>query len=753
MRLLILVSLFTFFAGTSAFGQLSKTKLKELLTELDDRDMSPKNRATTLLRIAGHFLNVYKPDSAQLFLDKTEAMLNEIPAVLTWLTVEQQRMYFERGNKDSAKRVTFSYIAEVRAHGKETDAASMFFHLGYNMRRWLPKKMIVRSEVLACFDSARVYQRKLGARTAEVQTITEIADYLYTEGAFAESEKQIKEAIAIQTAIGDSSVFMGYEQLHRIYMARGQYTQASAHMYTCIDLMRKSGDLSLTGLFYANLAYMYKEMGDIRKSISWYRTAIGELKSGVDTYGQFYTNLQAVLYSTVNALAELLMKQGKSQEALDMIHSLKKDFPPDSPILQSKMAHGLAYCYQGLGDYTRAEQHYRQMIGLLEQNIRTETPEVIAKAYYDVGHFYTIAGRYEAARPYLEKALPESNHFSTAAIIRDTYLSLFKVDSAAGHYHKAIANFQKHVHLRDSLFNGRKAIEMEELALRYETSEKEKSILDLKSTEKLHLAELDRMSFTRKVIVGGTGILLVLFGLLFHQYSQKKRSNVILEAKQDEIGAQNLSLQRLVREKEWLLKELHHRVKNNLHLIASLLNSQSVYLKDANALHAVRDSQNRVQAMSLIHQKLYIADDVASIDMPVYIHELVRYLEDSFDTKHVLFKLELEPVHLNIFHAIPLGLIINEAVTNAIKYAFAGEAEGVILVALKNVSNEACMLTISDNGVGLPATVSPERPSSLGITLMHGLSQDISADFQMNGQNGVTITVCFNKNNVPTVRI
>ena len=239
-----------------------------------------------------------------------------------------------------------------------------------------------------------------------------------------------------------------------------------------------------------------------------------------------------------------------------------------------------------------------------------------------------------------------------------------------------------------------------------------------------------------------------------------------MEAQQQEINRKNESLERLVgekqhlldekqhlledkedllQEKDWMLKEIHHRVKNNLQVISSLLNTQADYLRDPAALAALRESQNRVQAMALVHQKLYQSDSVALVNMQEYIREITERLLESFDCLDtVREQLDVAPVELDVALATPLGLIINEVITNALKHAFPQRRPGTLRVSLQPIGARRYELRIADDGVGLPAGFDPARSPSLGLTMITGLSKQINGALAIASAGpGVQLTVQF----------
>jgi two-component sensor histidine kinase len=208
------------------------------------------------------------------------------------------------------------------------------------------------------------------------------------------------------------------------------------------------------------------------------------------------------------------------------------------------------------------------------------------------------------------------------------------------------------------------------------------------------------------------------------------------------ITQKNAALQQLVTDKEWLLKEVHHRVKNNLHTVICLLQSQALYLEE-DALKAIEISRHRIYAMSLIHQKIYQAEDIRTVDMTIYLPEFIHYLRDSFgDPDHIQFQLTIEPIKLDVSQAIPIALIVNEAVTNAIKYAFPGGRPGTIAILLQQLDGHI-KLTVKDNGVGMDAVLLDMELNSLGIQLMKGLAREINGAIAFDIDRGTRISLIF----------
>lgn len=202
-----------------------------------------------------------------------------------------------------------------------------------------------------------------------------------------------------------------------------------------------------------------------------------------------------------------------------------------------------------------------------------------------------------------------------------------------------------------------------------------------------------------------------------------------------------------LQEKEVLLKEIHHRVKNNLQIISSLLNLQAAYLKDNQALEIFKESQNRIESMALIHEKLYQSKDLAKIDFSDYIQDLVINLFCAYEVHSdaITLKLNIGDVFLGINAAIPCGLIINELVSNSLKYAFPAGRLGEICIDLHSVSDNKFALTVSDNGIGFPKELDFRNTESLGLQIVIDLITQLSGTIDIDSNKGTKFKIIFIK--------
>lgn len=200
-----------------------------------------------------------------------------------------------------------------------------------------------------------------------------------------------------------------------------------------------------------------------------------------------------------------------------------------------------------------------------------------------------------------------------------------------------------------------------------------------------------------------------------------------------------------LQEKEVLLKEIHHRVKNNLQIITSLLDLQADVIGNQTTREKFRESRDRVRSMALIHERLYRAVDLASIDLAEYVETLANFLFASYASANraIALQSDIEPLSISVEHAVPCGLIINELITNALKYAFPQGGAGIIGIQLKMLGEGRVMLRIWDNGVGLPTAIDLRQTETLGLTIVATLARQLRGDLSVQRGGGTEFTITF----------
>lgn len=211
-----------------------------------------------------------------------------------------------------------------------------------------------------------------------------------------------------------------------------------------------------------------------------------------------------------------------------------------------------------------------------------------------------------------------------------------------------------------------------------------------------------------------------------------------------DIKETQIKLEQALQDKEMLMKEIYHRVKNNLMVISSLLNLQSRYIKDEEAKAMFKESQERAQSMAMIHERLYRSADLKHINFGDYIRKLANDLFRTYvaDPSRIKLELDVEDVMIDINIAIPLGLMVNELISNSIKHAFPGENSGEIVVKFKESDNH-CVLEVNDNGVGFPQDFKPEKSDSLGLQLVNNLTQQIGGELELERDHGTDFCITF----------
>jgi len=582
-------------------------------------------------------------------------------------------------------------------------------------------------------EKAAAAFEKAGNRRRRGDCLKEMADLQQLTGNYPAAFVTLQNALQLYQSVNYPRLQGVYDLLCAISGYLTEYDEGVRYGLLAIRYAENTQDTSLSlCTYYNHLGTAYYGMRDYEKGMRYYTHSLDVARK--------YNSGDGIVTLSFNTVI-LLIAWGRPGQALDFFTGMLNRYPAFFAPYRIDVDRNLLAVTDRL-DLPGKSSAYAAAVekALARKDLDFDQR---AQGYFNLVFHYLTRHEYGKADSWLLQYNDLIRPMNYSSYNRQNQLLHFMVDSAEGKLINAIRYYQQYKRMSDTVFSQARSRHVEQYNALYETEKKNRNILLLQQQSQAQQSQLRQEQFLRRVTLGGIALLMIIIGLLYYTVRVKQRSNRLLEAQRSEIDQKNRSLQQLVTEKDWLVKEIHHRVKNNLHMVVGLLASQAEYLKGDEAYDAITESQHRIQAMSLIHQKLYNTENLSSIDMPHYVHELVDYLESSFDTaKSIRFVLDIAKVSFPLSHSIPIGLILNEAITNAIKYAFPGGRKGQIAILLRQPSPDAPFsLIVRDDGIGIPAD--RHRHSSLGLSLIEGLGRDIRGNLSIINDNGTVISLTF----------
>ena len=691
---------------------------------------------------------IKKPGSFKADLDSAADLINQarmlnqkakdqrcaglIALTSSWLDDESGRP--DQSKKDAEDAIRFF-----------TAAGGNFSALGdawFQHSRFYPEGDGQELKIEADVAKAADCFRKDGNDSKEAYARQFLGDMLNIYYQYPEAHKALMQSLFLYRRVPGANLEGLYDLLGYNSNLRGDYTQAIKYGLLALTTAEAHQDSSaLAATVYGRLAYAYLQQHEYQNSILTAQKGlrIAEKLDKIDA-----------IYIVGGVAATGLSLNSQPQQALQLLQSITTQYPiPDTNALNIFLWSSYSRAYTKLGHFAQGQQAVDNLLALLRRY--HVSGGALAAHYAPAIEFFLGAGKLDSSKKYIAAQYAELQHNVTSQNLKLINSVLqYRLDTSEHQYKAAFAHLLRHKLISDSLLDDRKITEIADLEMEYETEKKanelklkDLAIQTLTQKELLQRANLRRAELFRNITIAAGCLLAFILILLFRQYRLKHRTNNI-------ISDQNHSMQYLLMEKEGLLtanrvlvRELHHRIKNNLQMVTSLLEAQAANL-EAEALLAVQQSQHRVQAISLIHQKLYLREDVTAVMMSAYLSEIVSYLEESFHSNgNIVFTVDLEPIALDVDQAIPIGLIVNETITNSIKYAFPDGRKGNIHIAIKPTLFNEVALTISDNGVGFSQKSRPKENDSLGFNLIRGLSKSLRGALSVQSDNGTTIALVF----------
>ena len=350
----------------------------------------------------------------------------------------------------------------------------------------------------------------------------------------------------------------------------------------------------------------------------------------------------------------------------------------------------------------------------------------LVQTYRYLGSLKQQIGDYDGAIAVYKKAIDLAQKAGYRTSEAQFYNHIVETYEADNKLAAAFPYLKKYQHFVDSLNSIEVQKNLSELEVKYETVKKDEALAQQELA-------LQKSTQARQIItlVAIAGSLLALVALWFLYF--KNKTNRLLKS-------QKIVIEKALNEKEILLKEIHHRVKNNLQVISSLLNWQSKYIDDHKALKSMQEGRNRVQSMALIHQNLYQSENLTGVEVSDYIDKLGNSLFNSYNIRknQIQFHSEVESLNLDVDTLIPLGLILNELLSNALKHAFPDGREGQIQVSLQK-QEESLLLEVKDDGVGISNEKKEKSKDSFGYKLIEAFAEKLKAQLQIDNSYGTTV--------------
>ncbi|MEO8415431.1 MAG: histidine kinase dimerization/phosphoacceptor domain -containing protein [Ginsengibacter sp.] len=639
--------------------------------------------------------------------------------------------YNEMNNHAAARPYASKAVDILNKYGNDIEKAKAYISLGgtYDDNDSdFQEKIKLYEQGIAAFHKA-------GDKISEAQIMQFTADLYYNQNQYAKSLQLLQQALVIYQSIGYKQLQGLYNLMGAVYNSKNDYTQSLYYNLLAAktgEQLKDTGRLMCT--IYDRLALNYLNISYYQQALTYFNQALIISKKYFDT---------ASIILIRQNMSEVSRRMGNYDKALEFLSETQARYASKDLSLALRGDIIFETLYVWLHKKKEADRYYQKLLAWYNSALPDSAYRPVICLV--IGDYLEANGRFNETYNYLDVFSKEVKNKPPMPTRLVHFESLYyKADSATGNYIGALQHFGKYKAISDSASNMDKTKQFDQLRLQYETEKKDKDIQLLTQQNQIQDTTISQQKSTKNIIIGGASALLLLLIISYRAYRQKQKNNLRLKVKQDEINQQNELLKKLVSDREWLLKEIHHRVKNNLQIVISLLNTQSAYLDNEDALRAIKNSQHRMHAMSLIHQRLYQSDNLSCIDMHWYVQELAAYMRESYASdKKIQFILNIEKIELDVVQAVPLGLILNEAISNAIKYAFPNNKPGEIAITLKRLKDNNCSLTITDNGIGLPNGFDVQNSESLGMSLLYGLSEQLGGALEVSNNNGLSLQVGF----------
>ncbi|MGH1387031.1 sensor histidine kinase [Kordia sp.] len=659
---------------------------------------------------------------------------------------------FSVSAQQSAIQKQYDSIAKILSKTQDKDSVFTLLNLqkGFAEKTNNKKQLIAVTLKLAYIENGGSLERFNHLKTAYslskevidtiglIQTTVQLARISQVKGNFKEALLYASESIEFSEKAADkNAIIEGYATRANIYSNISQNVDAIKDLSTAKKIALQLPDnekmlipllKTMSRIHYSNKQYV-EGLQILDEIVTFYEERKDDRKNSV------WRNNKAMIH--LSCLCAPIEEQ--KQNLYKSIKSAKK----------IKFNAGEAYAYVHLARMLKNEKKMDSAHFYLEEASKIELGR---RAKRFNGYLNQIKGDYWAAKENENQAI---KYYTKAYDIWDELNVLndkqYTAKALADFYNKqhnpakAYKYMETYVAIKDSAFSKQKVEEIKEIELTY-AFEKQQYKDSIQNAEALAVLDLEQQNkiqqeqHVQQILLGLFLAALALGGFAYYAYQRKKKTSKILDEK-------NKIIEKALQEKQLLLKEVHHRVKNNFQIVSSLLELQTKDIEDEKALKLANEGKNRVKSMALIHQKLY-QNDTGLIDFDEYIQTLVKELSYMYASeKRVKTNINTENMQFDVDTAIPLGLIVNELITNAYKYAFDATKDNELNISINKLNEEEYKLVIADNGRGIDDSIDLAKVKSLGLRLVKRLTKQLQGKFIVNNAEGASFEITFKDTN------
>jgi two-component system, sensor histidine kinase PdtaS len=657
---------------------------------------------------------------------------------------------------------------------------------------------------LECALQANELAQRFKQTEEEARANYNIAVYHRKKGDYPNSLSFNLKSLELYQKIGDEfEIAYCYKSIGNDYNFQGIFNSALEFYFKALGISLSLNNNYLVASLYNNIGICYNRLGDYNLALENYYESL-KIKQEMLKSGELHEK-DIRIYSTLNNIGNLHLRMRDFEKALSIF--LQEVDNCTDAVSTSKLLNNIGIAYQELGDLEKALFYYQRALSMNKKlnrkdkiatslnnigyihDIQEDWPETlkfykkaldfkeeigdqfgIANGKKNVGSIYLELKQYKTAYRYLQESIVLAENIGALEIVKDDFNFLSRLYHEQNNDKLAYEYGKKYSILKDSLYHESMAAQLAAIETNYELAksgkENEKLQKDnLQYKLNIQIAHLEKMRYLILVLM-----LLLLSVIITFAYFQKrvitrllqktkKELEVKVNIRTNELAASNIALRKEItertkaeviikdalEEKEVMLREIHHRVKNNLQIISSILNLQSHGSMSDQSQSILENTRNRVYSMSLIHEKLYLENNLAQIDFKDYLSGLLNYILGNYDFEHkrINLKFDIKKIFLNLDTAIPCGLLINEIFTNSIKHAFQNLAEGLVKVVMFKDKDDYFHLEISDNGNIIKSEEELTRHKSMGMQLIRLLSKQINSEMIVDVSDGVKYSFKF----------